>query len=192
MSDNTTTHLTPVQEQVIAAIASGATINAAAQAASIHRNTIAYWRRTSLRFRETLAHAQYDKAVFIREEAESYVADAFAAVHAILTNPNASDTARLNAAKFIIEKASTPPPPEAGVVYRFESIAMSVGTQGKEEIVPSPAQASESPQAQHVPEIVNSPAQSPAHKVGRNELCPCGSGVKFKRCCLGKPQFAAA
>ncbi|PJI55426.1 hypothetical protein CTI14_04955 [Methylobacterium radiotolerans] len=21
-------------------------------------------------------------------------------------------------------------------------------------------------------------------KVGRNELCPCGSGKKFKRCCI--------
>lgn len=23
-------------------------------------------------------------------------------------------------------------------------------------------------------------------KIGRNEPCPCGSGKKFKRCCLGK------
>lgn len=21
-------------------------------------------------------------------------------------------------------------------------------------------------------------------KIGRNELCPCGSGVKFKKCCI--------
>ena len=25
-------------------------------------------------------------------------------------------------------------------------------------------------------------------KIGRNEPCPCGSGKKFKRCCLGKEQ----
>jgi uncharacterized protein YecA (UPF0149 family) len=25
-------------------------------------------------------------------------------------------------------------------------------------------------------------------KVGRNDLCPCGSGRKYKRCCLGKLQ----
>ena len=25
-------------------------------------------------------------------------------------------------------------------------------------------------------------------KIGRNEPCPCGSGKKFKRCCLGKQQ----
>lgn len=24
-------------------------------------------------------------------------------------------------------------------------------------------------------------------KVGRNDLCPCGSGKKFKKCHLGKP-----
>ncbi len=23
-------------------------------------------------------------------------------------------------------------------------------------------------------------------KIGRNEPCPCGSGQKFKKCCLGK------
>ena len=23
-------------------------------------------------------------------------------------------------------------------------------------------------------------------KIGRNELCPCGSGKKFKKCCLGR------
>jgi hypothetical protein len=27
-------------------------------------------------------------------------------------------------------------------------------------------------------------------KVGRNELCPCGSGLKFKKCCLDKPSAA--
>jgi methionyl aminopeptidase len=25
-----------------------------------------------------------------------------------------------------------------------------------------------------------------AHKVGRNDPCPCGSGLKYKKCCLGK------
>ena len=23
-------------------------------------------------------------------------------------------------------------------------------------------------------------------KVGRNDPCPCGSGIKYKKCCLGK------
>ncbi len=28
----------------------------------------------------------------------------------------------------------------------------------------------------------------PYPKVSRNELCPCGSGKKFKRCCLVKEE----
>jgi uncharacterized protein YecA (UPF0149 family) len=23
-------------------------------------------------------------------------------------------------------------------------------------------------------------------KIGRNDLCPCGSGLKFKKCCINK------
>ena len=29
-------------------------------------------------------------------------------------------------------------------------------------------------------------------KIGRNEPCPCGSGRKYKRCCLCKEQEAKA
>ncbi len=40
-------------------------------------------------------------------------------------------------------------------------------------------------------EAANEPAAAPTapwprRKIGSNELCPCGSGQKFKRCCLGK------
>jgi hypothetical protein len=31
-----------------------------------------------------------------------------------------------------------------------------------------------------------SPARNPYRDVGRNDPCPCGSGKKFKKCCLGK------
>jgi len=36
------------------------------------------------------------------------------------------------------------------------------------------------------PPVQNKPNSSPAahRKVGRNETCPCGSGIKFKKCCL--------
>ena len=115
--------LPPVQEKVIAAIVGGATLRAAAEAAGIHRNTISYWRRTSLLFRDALGHAQYDKAIFIREEAENHVADAFAAIHTILTKPEASDAVRLSAAKYIIDKASTPPPPKPEVTCRVENVS---------------------------------------------------------------------
>lgn len=30
------------------------------------------------------------------------------------------------------------------------------------------------------------PEQIKKRKIGRNELCPCGSYKKFKKCCIGK------
>ena len=30
------------------------------------------------------------------------------------------------------------------------------------------------------------PKKSAAGKIGRNELCPCGSGKKFKNCHMGR------
>jgi len=35
--------------------------------------------------------------------------------------------------------------------------------------------------------IFNRQAQ-PVKKIGRNELCPCGSGKKYKRCCIDKSE----
>jgi len=32
------------------------------------------------------------------------------------------------------------------------------------------------------------PFQRPAQKPGRNDPCPCGSGLKFKKCCLNNPE----
>ena len=28
-----------------------------------------------------------------------------------------------------------------------------------------------------------------AEKLGRNDLCPCGSGKRFRKCCLTKGRF---
>jgi len=34
--------------------------------------------------------------------------------------------------------------------------------------------------------VKNIPLTRSSPKVGRNDLCPCGSGKKYKKCCLGK------
>ena len=35
--------------------------------------------------------------------------------------------------------------------------------------------------------LVDQPYRNPFKGVGRNDRCPCGSGKKFKQCCLGAP-----
>ena len=37
-----------------------------------------------------------------------------------------------------------------------------------------------------LPPSTTIPARNPFRHVGRNDPCPCGSGKKFKKCCLGK------
>jgi hypothetical protein len=37
-----------------------------------------------------------------------------------------------------------------------------------------------------LPALAAEPAFNPFRSVGRNDPCPCGSGKKFKKCCLGK------
>lgn len=34
------------------------------------------------------------------------------------------------------------------------------------------------------------PEQRASGKVGRNDVCPCGSGKKFKKCCLWRVESA--
>jgi hypothetical protein len=42
---------TPVQEQVLAAIAAGVSISDGAAKAGVHRNSAGYWRRTNTKFK---------------------------------------------------------------------------------------------------------------------------------------------
>jgi len=35
------------------------------------------------------------------------------------------------------------------------------------------------------------PYRRPEPKIGRNDMCPCGSAKKYKHCCLGKSSAAA-
>ena len=39
----------------------------------------------------------------------------------------------------------------------------------------------------HTPIISHEPTKTPK-KIGRNDSCPCGSGKKYKKCCLGKAE----
>jgi len=48
--------------------------------------------------------------------------------------------------------------------------------------------AAQAPPQPEQPVLMHKNAQPEASaKIGRNEVCPCGSGLKFKRCCLNKP-----
>ena len=39
--------------------------------------------------------------------------------------------------------------------------------------------------------LTDQPLRNPLKGIGRNDPCPCGSGKKFKKCCLGSPNSAS-
>jgi transposase-like protein len=101
------------QLQVIDALSNGANLTAAAAAAGVHRNTIAYWRRNSPQFQHALARAQGDCAPTFRERAEDLADLAFNALREVVTDPKASPSVRFKTALFIIQTAMPPAPRKA-------------------------------------------------------------------------------
>jgi preprotein translocase subunit SecA len=173
--------LSAQQIAVIDALSNGVTATEAAAQVGIHRNTISNWRRNDFAFQHAFADAQYDRALFHRERAESLADKAYAALEALLADTNTPATVRLKAALYILEKASTPPPPKSQVQLRVEKVHLNNAPPMHN--VHNSAQS-----AQPKPE----PIRREHPKIGRNELCPCGSGLKHKRCCLHKPPIPAA
>jgi preprotein translocase subunit SecA len=186
--------------RVVDALSNGATLTSAAAQAGIHRNTIANWRN-SPDFRQALAIAHHDRAVLYRDRAVDLADLAFEAIRAVLTDPKSSPDTRLRAAMFLIDKAFTPPKFEkedlAGMADPSSAMEEADHTQSPE----PPADAQNCTTMPNEPEMeafeMHNPAQNPEPyrrpepKIGRNDTCPCGSGKKYKHCCLGKSSAAA-
>jgi len=200
--------LTPQQFTVICALSSGATAADAAEQAGVHRNTIANWRRNTLPFQYALAHAQYDRALLFREKAEALADLAIENIRKILTDPESPAAIRLRASLAILQIVSTPPEPKKQITLEIEKIKIvdnpepHVLNQNNDhpQNLHNNAQsepASETPArpvaaSQPVHNSAQTPFRREHPKVGRNDACPCGSGKKYKRCCVDSPLVAAA
>jgi len=176
------TTLSASQQQVLALIATGSTAPAAAAAAGVHRNTISNWLRLPA-FHQAFLQAEFDRAVAFREQAAAMAPDAYAAVRTLLADPATPAGVRLKAALAIIDRANAPlpDPPRASAAEILENVHSFAQSAPPDDAQPAPVAKSEAPSAPPYP--------PPSPKIGRNEPCPCGSGMKFKRCCLGKPDF---
>jgi transposase-like protein len=199
-------HLSDRMSQVIDALSSGANLTEAAAAGGVHSNTIANWRRNSPQFQHALAHAQSDRALMFRERAEDLADLAFDSLREILSDPEASPSVRLKAATFIIRTAMAATPQKAYKPLNLndlfnappDSDLPAAPEEGEAEQV-KPAESAFAQECTTAnPQNLHNDAQKPESyrrpkpKIGRNHPCPCGSGHKYKRCCLGKSHAAAA
>jgi hypothetical protein len=184
--------LSPQQITVIDALSAGATALAAAAEAGIHRNTIANWRRNSIGFQHALAHAQYDRALAVREQAEALIDPATQTIRAILADPATPASIRLRAALAILNIAATPPEPRKQVTLEFEKIKVVRNPEPLHISAQTPAPPPVQPAPVNPPQPAQQPFVHATPPPGRNELCPCGSQIKYKRCCLNKPARSLA
>jgi len=100
--------LTPVQTQIIVALAQGTSHTVAANAAGIHRSTIYEWQKTNPAFRQALEYATEEYRVFICEQLTELSAKALNTLDDILSDPKASAGARLRASLAILNRPTYP------------------------------------------------------------------------------------
>jgi|GEM_PF-2349999 len=68
-------------------------------------------------------------------------------------------------------------PDMAGCFKVLPSLISAVGMLGKDI-------SAQKEQSKESSSIIASPSKNETRNIGRNDLCPCGSGKKFKKCCL--------
>ncbi len=102
--------LTTVQAQIVAALAAGTSVTAAARKAGIHRTTIHLWNRTSREFRAAVEQARSDYAAALADELRDISTSAFDTLRALLANADTPPSVRLRAALAVLEDPAFPKP----------------------------------------------------------------------------------
>ena len=168
------TDLSPVQAQVVAALAQGRTITTAAAEANIHRNTIHNWLHEPA-FQTAVDQAQREYAAILSDTMRDLAARALETLRNVLDDPKASPAVRLKAALAILERPHFPNPgwhlPE-----RIESPR-------EQQVVNNLAEIEADYRATRTAEAIKPNASEANAPIARSAPCPCGSGVKYKRCC---------
>jgi hypothetical protein len=196
--------LTPQQHRIITLLAAGNSLTQAAAAEDIHRNTIGYWRRTVPAFARELEFAIREQRLYWHEQATSLAPLAIQVIEECLTHPDSSPSLRFRAATFLLKLAIDP---QAKAIKPFPTLAPEVEALSGQMLawrkemltaVPPLPQRAETP-AFVQPAELSEPEQKctkvqpirVAPQPGRNSQCPCGSNLKFKRCCANKRENPA-
>jgi transposase-like protein len=202
--------LTPAQQKVVALLSAGATIAAAARAAGVHRNTVTNWRRNpaiqaaltqdsqakaNLWLGETdpvvllkaalaLLELQRQATLAVPEKAIRETSDSVDAPCRIVQS--AHNAAQPNPQATEIRQ-SKPIAPIAAIVQPAHNAAHGLAaSHAARETNPIRSPATPQPSGTPRPSAFATLPHGP--KISRNHPCPCGSGKKFKRCCLSSQE----
>ena len=165
--------LSPVQTKVLELLLAGHSISEAARQSGVHRTTIHHWCRSQSRFRPAWEQSRAALASNLFDGLHDLAGTALTALRQTLENPDTPPSVRVRSALGILQAVNKlktpvpePPAPEEQELSDEQFLAsLEAPVQTVRHLTPPP---------------------------GRNQLCPCGSGVKYKRCCLGKLPAARA
>ena len=197
--------LSPLQHRVITRIASGQPITQASAAEKIHRNTVAYWRRTIPAFARELEFATREQRLYWHEQATLLASQAIEAIQSALTSPSSSPSLRFRAAALILKMATDaqsktlqgfPTLPAELEAMAGQMLGLRKESQAQQPEPATPETSFDIVQAAQIFVAAQSCTKPQPIRVtpqpGRNETCPCGSHLKYKRCCSGKSNHAQA
>jgi uncharacterized protein YecA (UPF0149 family) len=151
-----TTELTPIQLKVINLVARSLSLIEAVDQAGTTWSELALWRSTVPAFQDALEQAMQERVIVNQERIQGLVFHAIEVLGKVLKDDKASPSVRLRAAQAVFKMTTAAKKPKSKAEPAAET------------------------------EILHNSAQSPirlAADPGRNSLCTCGSGLKFKRCC---------
>jgi transposase-like protein len=177
MTPQPSSALTPSQAQAVDALAEGATVTGAATAAGIHRSTVYQWLRTHQDFEHAVQQARSAYRTALNGPLSELTRTAFATLRALLENPQTPPAIRAKVALAILDRSR---------VSAFDGELPQPDTSDTSDTEVSDLPEALPRESAKTNPILASPAPKTPHP-GRNQPCPCGSGKKFKRCCLGKP-----
>jgi hypothetical protein len=112
-TSDTESNLSPVQQQVVAALARGRTITAAAAEVQLHRSTLHNWSKTLPAFRTAVKDARSQYTAELRDEMKELSASALETLRTLLQDPMTSSAVRLRASLAILERQDWSLPAEA-------------------------------------------------------------------------------
>ena len=162
--------LTPIQIQVLQCLVASQSVTAAANEAGLHRTTVHLWTRTHPDFARALLALRQNRADRLVDELGDLADLAINTFRQILSDEKAPAAARLKAAMEVVKLVESQRPTTLSTALSdpaFEKLDTDLRIA---ELIAVPAK----------------PTFNTANTVGRNAPCPCGSPLKYKRCC-GNP-----
>ena len=161
---------------VLDALALGQSVSAAARIAGVHRSTVYHWTRTDPQVARAVSRARSGHHSTIYDDVQELASRALSTVRETLDNPELSPSLRLRAALAVLKTATAPEPAAAPASDTRELDTAEFDTSVESVRVSNPAANT---------------VRYDAPKPGRNHPCPCGSGRKYKFCCLNAQKPSA-